>query len=135
MGKTVPIRLNDEQLARVEESAALAGYKHLSTYMRDRLLEPSKVDSHQGGIDQWADQQRIMSLLESLDQAQATNRTILAIVVYLLRQNSTQGKLSELRAELSALGSNEEALAALLPEWLRTLNVYQERTSAQTRSR
>ena len=116
MGKTVPIRLNDEQLARVEESAALAGYKHLSTYMRDRLLEPSKVDSHQGGIDQWADQQRIMSLLESPDQAQATNRTILAIVVYLLRQNSTQGKLSELRAELSALGSNEEALAALLPE-------------------
>ena len=116
MGKTVPTRLNDEQLARVEESAALAGYKHLSTYMRDRLLEPSKVDSHQGGIDQWADQQRIMSLLESLDQAQATNRTILAIVVYLLRQNSTQGKLSELRAELSALGSNEEALAALLPE-------------------
>ena len=116
MGKTVPIRLNDEQLARVEEAAALAGYKHLSTYMRDRLLEPSKVDSHQGGIDQWADQQRIMSLLESLDQAQATNRTILAIVVYLLRQNSTQGKLSELRAELSALGSNEEALAALLPE-------------------
>ena len=116
MGKTVPIHLNDEQLARVEESAALAGYKHLSTYMRDRLLEPSKVDSHQGGIDQWADQQRIMSLLESLDQAQATNRTILAIVVYLLRQNSTQGKLSELRAELSALGSNEEALAALLPE-------------------
>ena len=116
MGKTVPIRLNDEQLARVEESAALAGYKPLSPYMRDRLLEPSKVDSHQGGIDQWADQQRIMSLLESLDQAQATNRTILAIVVYLLRQNSTQGKLSELRAELSALGSNEEALAALLPE-------------------
>ena len=116
MGKTVPIRLNDEQLARVEESAALAGYKHLSTYMRDRLLEPSKVDSHQGGIDQWADQPRIMRLLESLDQAQATNRTILAIVVYLLRQNSTQGKLSELRAELSALGSNEEALAALLPE-------------------
>lgn len=116
MGKTVPIRLNDEQLARVEESAALAGYKHLSTYMRDRLLVPSKVDSHQGGIDQWADQQRILSLLESLDQAQATNRTILAIVVYLLRQNSTQGKLNELRAELSALGSNEEALAALLPE-------------------
>jgi len=108
--------LNDEQLARVEESAALAGYKHLSTYMRDRLLEPSKVDSHQGGIDQWADQQRILSLLESLDQAQATNRTILAIVVYLLRQNSTQGKLNELRAELSVLGSNEEALAALLPE-------------------
>ena len=116
MGKTVPIRLNDEQLARVEESAALAGYKHLSTYMRDRLLEPSKVDSHQGGIDQWADQQRIMSLLESLDREQATSRTILAIVVYLLRQNSTQGKLNELRAELSALGSNEEALAALLPE-------------------
>ena len=116
MGKTVPIRLNDEQLARVEESAALAGYKHLSTYMRDRLLEPSKVDSRQGGIDQWADQQRILSLLESLDQAQATNRTILTIVVYLLRQNSTQGKLNELRGELSALGSSEEALAALLPE-------------------
>ena len=78
MGNTVTIRLNDEQLARVEESAALAGYKHRSTYMRDRVLEPSKVDSHQGGIDQWADQQRILSLLESLDQAQATNRTILA---------------------------------------------------------
>lgn len=94
----------------------MAGYKHLSTYMRDRLLEPSKVDSHQGGIDQWADQQRIMSLLESIEREQVTSRTILTLAVYLLRQNSTQGKLNELRAALSALGSSEDALVALLPE-------------------
>lgn len=79
-------------------------------------LATDKSGGRQTDLDNWADQQRILSLLESLDREQGTNRTILAIAVYLLRQNSTQGKLNELRAELSAVGSNEEALAALLPE-------------------
>ena len=116
VAKTLPIRFNDEQTARLEEAAALAGYKHLSTYVRDRALATDKSGGRQTDLDNWADQQRILSLLESLDREQGTNRTILAIAVYLLRQNSTQGKLNELRAELSALVSNEDALATLLPE-------------------
>ena len=116
VAKTLPIRFNDEQTARLEEAAALAGYKHLSTYVRDRALATDRSGGRQADLDNWADQQRILSLLESLEHSQAANQTIMTIAVYLLRQSSTQGKLNELRTELSALGINGEVLAALLPE-------------------
>ena len=39
-----------------------------------------------------------------------------AIVVYLLRQGTAQGKVNELRAQLKHLVNSEDALAALLPD-------------------
>ncbi|EMT5600101.1 hypothetical protein ACF8LF_00130 [Pseudomonas putida] len=115
MGKTVPIRFNDEQLSRVEEAAALAGYKHLSSYIRDRVLATDK-GGRQVDMDSWAEQQQILGLLETITQEQARSRTIQAIVVYLLRQGTAQGKVNELRAHLKHLVSSEDALAALLPD-------------------
>ncbi|MEG2391400.1 hypothetical protein [Pseudomonas kurunegalensis] len=115
MGKTVPIRFNTEQLARVEEAAALAGYKHLSSYIRDRVLATDK-GGRQLDMDSWAEQQRMLGLLENITQEQARSRTIQAIAVYLLRQGTAQGKINALRAELQHLVSSEDALAALLPD-------------------
>lgn len=115
MGRTVPIRFNTEQLARVEEAAAIAGYEHLSTYIRERVLAPEK-GGHGTSIDSWADQQRMLGLLENIAQEQSRNRTILAIAVYMIRQSATQGKLNELRAQLQHIVGGEDALAALLPE-------------------
>lgn len=115
MGKTVPIRFNTEQLARVEEAAALAGYKHLSSYIRDRVLATDK-GGRQLDMDSWAEQQRMLGLLENITQEQARSRTIQAIAVYLLRQGTGQGKINALRAELQHLVSSEDALAALLPD-------------------
>jgi len=115
VGKTIPIRFNTEQLARVEEAAALAGYKHLSTYIRDRVLDPEK-GGRRADIDNWAEQQRVLGLLENITQEQSRNRTILTIAVYLLRQGTAQGKVNDLRAQLKHLISSDDALAALLPE-------------------
>lgn len=115
MGKTVPIRFNTEQLARVEEAAALAGYKHLSSYIRDRVLAPDK-GSRQVDMDSWAEQQRLLGLLENITQEQARSRTIQTITVYLLQQGTTKGTINKLRAELQQLISSEDALATLLPD-------------------
>lgn len=115
MGRTVPIRFNTEQLARVEEAAALAGYKHLSAYIRDRVLAKDK-GTHRPGIEDWAEQQRMLGLLESIAQEQTRNRAILTVAIYLIRQNVTQGKVNELRAQLQHLDGAEDALAVLLPE-------------------
>ncbi|UUW74400.1 hypothetical protein [Pseudomonas oryzihabitans] len=115
MGRTVPIRFNTEQLARVEEAAALAGYKHLSAYIRDRVLAMDK-GAHRPGVEDWAEQQRMIGLLESIAQEQTRNRAILTVAIYLIRQNVTQGKVNELRAQLQHLDGAEDALAVLLPE-------------------
>ena len=116
MAKTLPIRLNDEQEARLEQAAALAGYKHLSTYVRDRALASEKSGGRQTDLDSWADQQRVLGLLENVSQAQAQNRTLLTIAVHLLRQGLQQGKVNELRAELSHLADTDQLIRTLLPE-------------------
>ncbi|UPU95719.1 hypothetical protein M0766_29985 (plasmid) [Pseudomonas putida] len=116
MAKTLPIRLNDDQEARLEQAAALAGYKHLSTYVRDRALSNEKSGGRQTDLDSWADQQRMLGLLENVSQAQAENRTLLTIAVYLLRQGLQQGKVNELRAELSHLADADQLINTLLPE-------------------
>ncbi|MCQ9178430.1 MULTISPECIES: hypothetical protein [Pseudomonas] len=116
MAKTLPIRLNDDQEARLEQAAALAGYKHLSTYVRDRALASEKSGGRQTDLDSWADQQRVLGLLENVSQAQAQNRTLLTIAVHLLRQGLQQGKVNELRAELSHLADTDQLIRTLLPE-------------------
>ena len=116
MAKTLPIRLNDDQEARLEQAAALAGYKHLSTYVRDRALSNEKSGGRQTDLDSWADQQRMLGLLENVSQAQAENRTLLTIAVHLLRQGLQQGKVNELRAELSHLADADQLINTLLPE-------------------
>lgn len=116
MAKTLPIRLNDDQEARLEQAAALAGYKHLSTYVRDRALANEKSGGRQTDLDSWADQQRMLGLLENVSQAQAQNRTLLTIAVFLLRQGLQQGKVNELRAELSHMADADQLISTLLPE-------------------
>ncbi|NMX42156.1 hypothetical protein HBO34_30335 [Pseudomonas veronii] len=110
------MRLNDDQEARLEQAAALAGYKHLSTYVRDRALASEKSGGRQTDLDSWADQQRVLGLLENVSQAQAQNRTLLTIAVHLLRQGLQQGKVNELRAELSHLADTDQLIRTLLPE-------------------
>lgn len=116
MAKILPIRLNDDQEARLEQAAALAGYKNLSTFVRDRVLASEKSGGRQSDLDSWADQQRMLGLLENVSQAQAQNRTLLTIAVHLLRQGLQQGKVNELRAELSHLVDADQLIRALLPE-------------------
>ncbi|MFP7072910.1 conjugal transfer protein TraA, partial [Xanthomonas hortorum pv. gardneri] len=38
-GKSIPVWYSEEDRRRVEEAAALAGYKHLSKYIRDKSLD------------------------------------------------------------------------------------------------
>lgn len=116
MAKTIPMRLSDEQVARLEEAAALAGYKHLSTYMRDRLLNQVKEDRAGSKVDQWADLDRMGMQLDTIERNQTLQRTVLAIAVYLLRKETSQGNLNGLRAELTSIGNADELIDSLLPE-------------------
>jgi hypothetical protein len=116
VAKTLPIRLNDEQVKRLEEGAALAGHKHISTYVRARLFDQVKEERSQGGVDQWATLERFGFQLDSIERHQALQQTLLAVAVYLLRKSHTQGTLNGLRAELATLGAAHEVIDALLPD-------------------
>jgi hypothetical protein len=114
--KLIPIRFKDEQVERLEQAASLAGYKHLSTYIRDRLFSEEKADRNQEAIDPWVDLERISFQLERIERNQKTQQTTLAIAVYLLRKAQTAGTLNGLRAELANLGATDDVVNALLPE-------------------
>lgn len=116
MPKLIPIRFKDEQVERLEQAASLAGYKHLSTYIRDRLFSEEKADRNQEAIDPWVDLERISFQLERIERNQKTQQTTLAIAVYLLRKAQTAGTLNSLRAELANLGATDDVVNALLPE-------------------
>lgn len=115
MGKTLPIRFSDEQFERLEEGAALTGYKHISTYIRARLFDQVKEDRTPGGLDQWATLERFGFQLDNVERNQALQQTILAVAVYLLCKGQSQGILNGLRAELASLGTADQVLDALLP--------------------
>lgn len=114
MGKTIPIRFSDEQVERLESAAALGGYKHLSTYIKDRLFNQGSSPSQ--SVEQWATLDRLSYQLESIERNQLSQQTIMAIAVYLLQKGGTTGILNGLRAELASLGTAEEVIGALLPE-------------------
>lgn len=116
MPKTLPIRLTDEQTRRLEEGAALAGYKHVSTYARDRLFSLIEQDKSQDQVAHWATMQRIEYQLDSIEQSQAVQQTLMAATLYLIRENSSTGVRNGLRAQLKSLGASTQILDALLPD-------------------
>ncbi|RMP38511.1 hypothetical protein ALQ24_200095 [Pseudomonas syringae pv. antirrhini] len=116
MPKTLPIRLTDEQTRRLEEGAALAGYKHVSTYARDRLFSLIEQDKSQDQVAHWATMQKIEYQLDSIEQSQAVQQTLMAATLYLIRENSSTGVRNGLRAQLKSLGASTQILDALLPD-------------------
>ncbi|APQ06931.1 hypothetical protein [Pseudomonas syringae] len=116
MPKTLPIRLTDEQTRRLEEGAALAGYKHVSTYARDRLFSLIEQDKSQDQVAHWATMQKIEYQLDSIEQSQAVQQTLMAATLYLISENSSTGVRNGLRAQLKSLGASTQILDALLPD-------------------
>ncbi|WP_052688456.1 hypothetical protein [Xanthomonas albilineans] len=105
----VSIRYSNDQLARVEQAAAITGYKSRAAYIRDRSLTPV------GGGDSGGAYVVSESLAE-LEQGQRQVQAVLAILLALLRRKATSGELAELRASLARLEQLGAAPSSLLEE-------------------
>lgn len=123
--KPIPIRYSQDERQRLEQAAALAGYKHLSRYIRDKSLDRlgSRGDSAES-VEVWSARQALCHDVAELVQGQQTTQVLLTIVLGLLRRKSTAGDLNELRAALVGGLQPQTLLSALVPELAEDLQKY-----------
>ncbi|WP_197343434.1 conjugal transfer protein TraA [Ralstonia pseudosolanacearum] len=116
-GKSIPVWFTDEDRRRVEEAAALAGYKHLSKYIRDKALDRGgQREATRDSMEAWAERQELIGRLAEIERSQKTAHAFLAMVLFLVRKKATTGEFNELVLACEKAGVPAELLAALFPE-------------------
>lgn len=118
MGKSVSVWFSEEERVKVEQAAAIAGYKHLSRYIKDKSLE--RVSSRES-MEAWAERQEVSGRLADLEGMQGVNRLLLEMVIFMLRKKSTAGEINELILACEKKGSLLERALPEVAEFVRGL--------------
>lgn len=102
---------------RLEEAAALAGYQHLSKYIRDKSLnrrDPGELG--RDSLDAWAEHQELAGHLADIERSQRTTSALLAMLLFLVRKKATAGEMHQLFLACEKSTEPGDVLAAALPE-------------------
>ncbi|WP_429498492.1 hypothetical protein ACQUFY_03290 [Robbsia andropogonis] len=121
-GKSIPVWFSDEDRGRVEEAAALGGYKHLSKYLRDKALGRScHSETCRDSMEAWAERQELIGRLAEIERKQKATHTLLATLLLLVHNKATIGKANKLvlacensRMPMDVLDATSPDLAASL---------------------
>lgn len=116
-GKSIPVWFNEEDRQRVEEAATLAGYKHLSKYIRDKVFDRGDArESAHESMESWADRQEMLGRLETLEHRQNDTTALLAMLVFFARKNTTTGVFNELILACENSHGARDLLSTSVPE-------------------
>ncbi len=118
-GRPVPIWFQHDDLLRLEEAAALSGYRHLSKYIRDRAMGRGdhRDTFHAGNSMQSAAwQHEVDGRLADIERNQQASITMQTALLSMMCSRTTTGDVNELRASLATGNSTEEILSRLMPE-------------------
>lgn len=124
-GKAIPIWFTDEDRNKLEEAAALAGYKHLSKYIRDKALGRGAGVENRGSVGAWAEAQELNGRIAEVGQRQRRTEALLAFLVFLARKKATAGEVGELVATYKR-ESSAGVLDAALPELAALKDLFTE---------
>lgn len=116
-GKAIPVWYSEQDRRRLEEAAALAGYQHLSKYIRDKSL--SRRDSGEPGrdsLDAWADRQELAGRLADIERSQRSSSALLVMLLFLVRKKATAGEMHQLFLACEKSTVPGDVLADALPE-------------------
>lgn len=102
-GKIIPIRLSPDDVARLEEAAARAGYRHLSTYIRDSALNVGESRALNDIREEQAEQAAQLALLGQKIDA----------ILFLLLQRASAADKALLRENME----NQDSLDDLIGHW------------------
>lgn len=115
--KPFPVRYSDDEKNRLEQAAALAGYKKLGTYIRDKSLDKiGQQSSGRDSLEAWAERQEIIGRLAEIERTQKATNAMLTTLVYLAHRKATTGEINDLRAAVEYAGVSSSALDKLTPE-------------------
>jgi hypothetical protein len=99
-GRAIPVWYAQDDRSRIEEAAVLAGYKHLSAYIRDKSLDRGayRWRGHEIGIDASVERQDLLDRLAELERSQKATHAMLAMLLVLIRTKATTGEVNDLVA-------------------------------------
>jgi hypothetical protein len=113
-GSAIPIWFSVSERQSLEEGAALAGYKHLSTYIKDRVFARGDFRVSPGlspsSLDQDVD---LATRLDLLLADQAFEKAMLAFVVSVLVRDMSPSNKLEMVRRFSAIHSEEDVFESL----------------------
>lgn len=116
-GKTVSIRYNDDELNRLEQAAAIAGYPKLSPYLRDKTLDKIGLqNSGRDSLEAWSEKQELTGRLAEIERTQHAANAMLTTLVYLVHRKATTSEMSDLRAAVEHAGLSSSTLDKIAPE-------------------
>ena len=126
-GKSIPVWYSEEDRSRVEEAAVLAGYKHLSKYIRDKSLDRGRYrGSNRDSMGAWAEQQEFVGRLAEIERSQKSAHALLAMLLFFVRKKATTGEFNELVLACEEVIEPTDVLAASMPELKALLNRFIE---------
>jgi hypothetical protein len=115
-GGSIPVWFSEQDRRKVEEAAALAGYRHLSKYIRDRALGRNEDD----GLDPvqaWAARVDLVDRLTAIQRdGQASTMALLAALLVLVASKSTSRERNELAAACATAANPAEVLTTAFPD-------------------
>ncbi|MBS7776853.1 conjugal transfer protein TraA [Acidovorax sp. CCYZU-2555] len=116
-GSSIPVWYVEEDRRRVEEACALAGYRHLSKYIRDKSLgRDAREEPHRDRLQTWADHQDLVHRLGEIERAQRQAHALLAMLLFLLQKRATAAETRELLLACESARTQSDILAASVPE-------------------
>lgn len=114
-GGSIPVWFSEEDRRRVEEAAALAGYRHLSKYIRDRTL--GRGEGVRDPVQVWAEREDLVGRLSAIHQGNhAATHALLTALLVLVAGKATARERNELLAACQAAATPNEIMTATLPD-------------------
>jgi hypothetical protein len=116
-GKSISVWYTEDERRSLEQAAALAGYRHLSKYIRDQSLNGGRHrTTADDSVGVWAEQQELDGRLAEIERDQKAAHALLAMMLFLVRKKATTGDINELVLACEKASAPDEVLAGSLPE-------------------
>jgi hypothetical protein len=114
--KSVSVWYLPDDLSRIEQAAALAGYKNLSTFVREKSLNRARYDqSPRTDVLGLVGQDELHDQMARLEAGQVTLQTLLSMVLALLAKKSTTDELADLVSACERADAPGDILQARMP--------------------
>lgn len=113
-GSAIPIWFSPDERQRLEEAAALSGYKHLSTYIKDRLFDHNGTVHRRDVVDSQAGSEvDLETRMDLLLADQAILKSMLAFLTLALSRSESPSERQSLARQMSSFRSEADLFQSL----------------------
>lgn len=113
-GSAIPIWFSPDERQRLEEAAALSGYRHLSTYIKDRLFDRTDLGNRREPADSRASADvDLETRMDLLLADQAVLKSMLALLTLALSRSESPTERQSLVRQMASFRSEADLFQSL----------------------